>query len=460
MRHKTFIALAITGLLIVTASDFWISQKVRSQRSTLFETVSTARHETAKLYEEFGFGGMIHAFKNYVLRGDARYSDTVRAKAHSILIRIDRLLLASESLGLDVELGNLRRTITAYSDQLPVVTRMRAENRPIDEIDDAVRINDAAALQELAFLEAQVALVTRTQIARLSRTSTIQDILTPLLQMTMLAFMLFLWSQMHRNHVQSAHQADRQLSNLRASLDAQTLTIGRIKKSNEALSRFSGMVAHDLKSPLRQAAIFLQLSGRTTDKAERDERYAQATECITRANTIVDSFLNLAQLGDQPPDTNLEDISCIFNEALDEVQAVHKVESDSVEISPLGEAFCDRDLIRQVAVNLLTNAVKYARPDQLLKISVDARRIHDRLKITVVDNGVGVPDDIRDTLFEPRIRGKGERDRAPEGIGLGLALCKAIITAHGGEISAEAHEGQGARFAFTLPLAQPGLQIY
>ena len=110
----------------------------------------------------------------------------------------------------------------------------------------------------------------------------------------------------------------------------------------------------------------------------------------------------------------------------------------------------DAVLIERVLANLLENAVKYAGPDA--RIIVAARTAEDQLEVSVEDNGPGIPPGREEAIFEKFARGRAES--ATPGAGLGIAICRAIVRAQGGEIAIESEVGRGTSVHFTLPKAR------
>jgi two-component system sensor histidine kinase KdpD len=108
-------------------------------------------------------------------------------------------------------------------------------------------------------------------------------------------------------------------------------------------------------------------------------------------------------------------------------------------------------LIERVLCNLLENAGKYTPPGATVTVSAERRGVW--LEMAVMDNGSGLPPGQEEAVFEKFMR--GERESAKPGVGLGLAICRAIVGAHGGTIRAVNQPGGGASFAFTLPLGTP-----
>ena len=112
--------------------------------------------------------------------------------------------------------------------------------------------------------------------------------------------------------------------------------------------------------------------------------------------------------------------------------------------------FVDRQRIAQVVANLVGNAAKYSPPSAAITLSAQAEQPF--IKISVHDEGPGINPDERESIFEPFQRGESA-NRTTKGAGLGLAICKHLVEAHGGTIWIEDHDGTGTTMAFTLPIA-------
>lgn len=112
----------------------------------------------------------------------------------------------------------------------------------------------------------------------------------------------------------------------------------------------------------------------------------------------------------------------------------------------------DARLIVQVIINVVNNAIKYTQQGSVITISTEKQG--DKAVIQIKDNGPGVGDDEKDRIFEMFYCGSGQSADSQRSLGLGLALCKSIITAHGGEISVSDNVPCGAIFTITLPLEE------
>jgi two-component system sensor kinase FixL len=148
-----------------------------------------------------------------------------------------------------------------------------------------------------------------------------------------------------------------------------------------------------------------------------------------------------------------------FNDSLDEV--VRLLNSDVLarrvwlEVHrglELPRVLADRVQLQQVIVNLLMNAFDAVRGRDVgaRRVILRTERRHARVLVAVVDHGEGVPEDQLSRIFEPFVTTKGE------GLGLGLSICRAIVSAHGGELRAERNVDRGMTFSFSLPLAPAG----
>ncbi|MGE8675249.1 MAG: DUF4118 domain-containing protein [Achromobacter kerstersii] len=217
-------------------------------------------------------------------------------------------------------------------------------------------------------------------------------------------------------------------------------------------------VSHDLRTPLtsligmtdtltRQQAT-LAPDVQDTVRAMRDQ--------AQRMHALVVNLLDMARL--QSRDTplrrewqSIEELVGASLAAMREPLAAHHVTVASLSQLPLVE--CDGVLIERVLCNLLENAAKYTPAGSTLHLH--AAVVDDELRVAVSDNGPGVAPGAERRIFEKFTR--GERESATPGVGLGLAVCEAIISAHHGRIWVEHTPGQasGAQFVFSLPLGTP-----
>lgn len=217
-------------------------------------------------------------------------------------------------------------------------------------------------------------------------------------------------------------------------------------------------ISHDLRTPLTSisgnAAILLENPGHL-DEARRQSLYASIYDDAIWLNGLVENLLTITRTENGTMKLNLQSelVSDAVEEALrhlDKNAARRHVATDLTE--DLLMARMDSALIVQVLINLINNAVKYT-PDGA-HITIGAKRQGDMALLWVQDDGQGIPEGDEDKVFDMFYTGVKRSPDSRRGIGLGLALCRAIVQAHGGEIYVRNIEPHGARFWFTLPIAE------
>jgi signal transduction histidine kinase len=226
---------------------------------------------------------------------------------------------------------------------------------------------------------------------------------------------------------------------------------------NQLKSDLLSNVSHELKSPLTSIkGIISSLLQKDIelDNETREMLLSGVSEETDRLASLVTNLLNMSKLeaGVWKPDKELCYISDIINNVLQPQKWVHKnhVFESAVE-TDLPEIYADYNQIRQVLINLLENAAAYS--DEGTKIILRAKRSGNKIEVSVSDQGVGIPQEELERIFEKFYRGSQKRQK-PGGTGLGLAICQAIVLSHGGQIWVESKVGRGSTFHFTLPLAQ------
>ena len=215
-------------------------------------------------------------------------------------------------------------------------------------------------------------------------------------------------------------------------------------------------ISHDLRTPLTALvglADTLTTADQSSDEARR-ELAAAIRDKAQRLTGQVTNLLDMARLQSGPVRLKrgwqaIEEVVGSALRQMADALAQHHV----VTAIPADTPLCEFDpvLIERVLINLLDNAAKYTPPGSTIAI----RAIHDpqSLAVTVEDDGPGLPVGEEEKLFDKFVRGETESNKP--GVGLGLAICRAIVNAHGGEIRAEQRPGGGARFTFRLPLGSP-----
>ncbi|OYV48461.1 MAG: hypothetical protein B7X10_03020, partial [Burkholderiales bacterium 21-58-4] len=212
-------------------------------------------------------------------------------------------------------------------------------------------------------------------------------------------------------------------------------------------------LSHDLRTPLTSLAGFAESLEKTHPSLSHEQ--AEIAEAIhsqaMRMNSLVNNLLEMARLqsGDVKLTRDWHSIEEVIGSALksrENILSGHQIKITLHDDFPLLEF--DATLIERVFCNLFENAAKYTPKGS--RIRIDAQISGNDARISVSDNGHGLAKGSEEAVFEKFTR--GEKESATPGVGLGLAICKAVVEAHRGKIWAENLEAGGARFTFTLPL--------
>lgn len=228
-----------------------------------------------------------------------------------------------------------------------------------------------------------------------------------------------------------------------------------LRRADELKTALLGAVSHDLRTPL--ASIIASVGSlRQTDvewtPPEREAFLGDIDNEARRLARIVANLLDLSRMesGTLRPERGWYDLAALVDDVLGRLRPlteghpVHVAMPDDLPPVPL-----DYVEIDQVLSNLIENAVRHTSAGT--NIWITAQRSGDAVAITVADDGPGIPPGARERLFDPFVRG-GDRRGAQRGAGLGLAIARGLVSAHGGAISATERSGGGTSIAFTLPM--------
>lgn len=226
----------------------------------------------------------------------------------------------------------------------------------------------------------------------------------------------------------------------------------QLEAANKELEAFSYSVSHDLRAPLRHIAGYADLL--KEDASALDDtgrRYLGViVDSVRRMGRLIDDLLEFSRMGRVDLRRERVDMDRLAVEARDALQR-ELAPGRSVEwrLGALGTVRGDAATLRQVWVNLLSNALKYTRGRDPARIEVSARREEGEMRFFVTDNGAGFDMRYADKLFG--VFQRLHRQEEFEGTGVGLANVRRIVARHGGRTWAEGRPGEGATFHFSIP---------
>ena len=223
-----------------------------------------------------------------------------------------------------------------------------------------------------------------------------------------------------------------------------------LRRTNEELSAFSHVVAHDLSAPLRAVKIYAELltrhlEGRIDETARQFLSFV--TDGASNMENLIESLLRYAESGEELAIRPVN-VNAIIDGILHRLEPLMRETNATVTRKVLPEVQADPVRLLQVFQNLIVNAINYSG-DAPPRIEISAESSDSEYRFAVSDNGIGIAREHFERIFSPlkRLHGKDV-----PGSGIGLALCRKIVEGHGGHIWVESRVGMGSTFFFTLPV--------
>lgn len=240
-----------------------------------------------------------------------------------------------------------------------------------------------------------------------------------------------------------------------------------LQERNEELQQFMFVASHDLKEPLRKIQTFskmlLDRFGKETLPDGMTDLARRIDNAAGRMTTLINDLLQFARLDEQAPFLEVS-LADVLKSCLNDLEVLMREQNAKVTYGPLPVMACAPTLMQQVFQNLITNAIRFARPGVPAEVHISATRVALPLadaepdeeggyvRILVADNGRGF-----DEAYLPKIFTIFQRlhsDEVGEGTGIGLSITQKVIQKHSGLITAKSKEGEGATFIMVLPLHQ------
>jgi signal transduction histidine kinase len=248
---------------------------------------------------------------------------------------------------------------------------------------------------------------------------------------------------------------------LEAKVHERTVELRRayeeLKELDRAKDEFISSVSHELRTPLTSIRSFseLLLTFDDDDRDRKEEFLGIINDESKRLTRLIDDVLDIAKIESGQTEWRMRKLDMVelVRSAVEFQKPAADEQSLSLRVetgSGLQAVLADRDRIRQVLMNLLSNALKFSHPGGEVVVYSE---IHESdVKVTVADQGVGIHEEDRHRVFM-RFQQLGDAETGkPAGTGLGLAICKEIVSRHGGRIWVEDNVPRGSRFCFTLPV--------
>ena len=227
----------------------------------------------------------------------------------------------------------------------------------------------------------------------------------------------------------------------------------RLTKTNQELESFTYSVSHDLRTPLRAIGGYARMLEEDYSRVFDDEGtrlLGNIQSNALRMGKLIDSLLTFSKLNKK----ELKKTNVSMQELFERIrlELLNVAGNAEIQIGRIEDAPADQELISQVIMNLMSNAIKYSSKKEKPLVKVTCNKDNGHVTYTVSDNGSGFDMQYADKLFGVFQRLHHQHEF--EGTGVGLAIVKRIVDRHGGKVWAESKPGEGAAFSFTLPLSE------
>jgi PAS domain S-box-containing protein len=258
-----------------------------------------------------------------------------------------------------------------------------------------------------------------------------------------------------------ADKLEQRVAKRTAQLEEKTRELeqanARLKKADQLKSVFLASMSHELRTPLNSiigftGILLMELAGNLND--EQKKQLKMVKNSADHLLNLINDILDISKIEAGKVDLSFENF--LLNDVIKEAteifssQAAQKGLELIVNIPAKVFLFSDKRRIKQILINLVSNAVKFTNQG---RITVTSTILPDkRIEISVVDTGIGIKEESMDKLFNPFQQVDMNLTKQFEGTGLGLYLCKSLVTILGGEISAQSQYQKGSIFTFILPM--------
>ena len=438
--------LALIGIVLLSSLQIWSTADTRRQTTQLHALLADTQEYSLQLVKELGYGGLIHNFKNLVLRPDnTDYYSRGEAAAIAAFALVSKLESNAALLDVPAELSNTRHMISAYRSRLDLVLELHDGSMSVREIDKAVRFNDDSALVEITTLLDDLSTAVNDRVALISTRDKVYSRMTVIGTIVLggLAFGLMINYRQKQQHLSVVNTMNDKLGSSNHELST----------ANSSLMQFSGIVSHDLRSPLRHISMFNDLIMEDYDDRDSVEEHVQRIrKASSRMEDMIASLLDFTRAGFSEPELQRIDLNNLVSRVLEDLQPGIESSHAQIKLQLQGSVMADPVLLERVLHNLIGNSLKYTKPNQAPQIIISSDRKGDRTHVAISDKGIGIEPRFAERIFKPFERLHTSQSDF-EGSGIGLSLVKAVVESHDGHVGVDTSYSEGTRISFDLQAA-------
>ncbi|MFK8081987.1 MAG: ATP-binding protein [Granulosicoccus sp.] len=441
--YNRWAVLAVVGVIVLTGLQIWSAQDTQKRTTHLHSLLSDTQTQAMQIMNELGYGGLIHSFKNLILRPeDPQYRVRTLESADAATLLAEKLERNAAELGMEATLDNTRNMIDVYRTHVDRVLQMHDEKLPIAEIDNAVRFNDEIALLEINNLVSNLSFAVTRRLNEVT-TRGAQFFMSTIIGTVLIsgiAIGLLFNQQQKRKHLLLMSKLNNKLE----------LSNSDLQTANRSLQQFAGIVSHDLKAPLRHIRQFNEfVLDDYADRARVEEHVGKIRHSSERMDNLIASLLEFTRAGFSNPALVDVSVTELVHRVVSDLQLTIEATSAMLTLDLNGDMRADPELLERVLHNLIGNSLKYTKPDIPPKIDITAKPVGDKIRITITDNGIGIDPQYGERIFRPLQRLHNSESQF-EGSGIGLFLVKSVVEAHDGHVWLDTAYTEGSRLEFEI----------
>ncbi len=441
--------LMIVPLLIsfflsaVAFYQFLKIEEIDQQWKTYLKSVDSREIYFSELKDTLGFGGAHHAFKNYILRGDEKYSRDANNSLSEALGILNKL---KENPTVTTEeffyIENIYSTIEKYKNNIEVARELKKRKASIEAIDSSVRVDDGPAIEAFKWLRENQKKLKNEATAKIQESGEGAKValFTGLIFSTLFIFSL-------------TYYTNKKL--VEAKLKAES--IANLK------SNFLANMSHEIRTPLNGIIGFTGILSDIKLPEEAKEQVKYIRECGESLAAIINDILDFSKISAGKlsvvrSNFNVRNCARSTIHIFDHITTSRGIEL-KVDIEENVPELISGDSLRlkQVLTNLIGNAVKFTEKGsiEVKVILLQKSDLNIKLQFSIRDTGIGISEEALSRLFLSFEQADVSTSRKYGGTGLGLTISKKLIEAMGGEIRVESVEGKGSEFIFTITAQSP-----
>lgn len=463
------IGLIISGLIsYIQIQEFSAYRKNYVLKQKLME----------KLHFSFGYGGGIHNFKNYVLRGFDEYRNQSEKNLLKSLKLIGQIKAIEKVESKELKaFSDIENTIKEYLEKLPVARDLISKKTLISYIDKQVKVDDTKAILGLKFLEQRLESKNKIFLKRqerITKTTFANYVISLLLSIVCYLYvsrltkkdliksikMLFEISDDLKDGKIKEYSLNElpddglkklalQLNQLGVELNS---TIESLKDSNESLQDFAYVAAHDIQGPAKKIYNYIELLEMQLEFNDTEKIKHSMNEIKKSSEFMINLIRGILKISVvEKRDVKLERIDLFkFLEDIKNDELRNHSELD-IKLLDLPSVLVEPSLLRSYFQNLISNSFKYKKENEPCQIEIYGEDLGDSLILNLKDNGIGIGEEqINDVV---KAFHRSDKSKRVQGLGLGLYQCARIAESHGTKLEITSKLGEGTTFSIKLKKA-------